>query len=131
MRPATWHRLLALALAGFWAVLPLAGALHDAEHAHRYCAEHGAVEEAGATPEGDADADGSGLHAWEGRLADLHTACGFSFVHRLGDGAGLAPGAIEAPAVPRPGAAPTLPVDPGATGLPALARAPKGSPPAA
>ncbi|AKF86559.1 hypothetical protein MFUL124B02_29460 [Myxococcus fulvus 124B02] len=38
-------RACAATLAVLWLALPLVGALHSDEHAHRYCAEHRAFEE--------------------------------------------------------------------------------------
>ncbi|MCP3057360.1 hypothetical protein LXT21_01060 [Myxococcus sp. K38C18041901] len=38
-------RACAATLAVLWLALPLVGALHSGEHAHRYCAEHRAFEE--------------------------------------------------------------------------------------
>ncbi|MFY1825017.1 hypothetical protein ACN47A_03825 [Myxococcus fulvus] len=40
-------RACAATLAVLWLALPLVGALHADEHAHRYCAEHRAFEELG------------------------------------------------------------------------------------
>lgn len=135
MQHTARHRLLALALAGLWCALPVAGAVHDGEHAHRYCAEHGAVEEAGprAEREGQQPSGTAGL-GLEGAdapsEATAHAACAFSFAHRLGDGArpGPPPGKVLSPPPPRIPA--ELPPGAGYTPRP-LSRAPKASPPVA
>jgi hypothetical protein len=128
--PATL-KLLAFALVGLWVLLPVASALHGAEHAHRYCAEHGAVEE--ATPEaGHAPGvDGPGWSAGDEAVEAGHVACGFAFAHRLADGAVTPRRAAQALASWARDAAPLRPSHAVARGLPVLATAPKGSPPAA
>ena len=130
--PATL-KPLAFALAGLWVLLPVASALHSEEHAHRYCAEHGAVEEVGEAlaSDGAGPADGSagGLDvASDGQGSEAHVDCAFAFVH------GLADGAEAAHACPCVGDAEVASSDLssgrwGVLGLPVLAVAPKGSPP--
>jgi hypothetical protein len=114
-----------------WALLPLASALHGAEHAHRYCAEHGAVEEASTGAGHAPGVDGPGWSAGDEAVESGHVACGFAFAHRLADGAVTPRGAVHALASYAPDAAPLHPPHAVARGLPVLATAPKGSPPAA
>jgi len=113
----------------------VAGAVHDGEHAHRYCAEHGAVEEAGPRAEREGRQPSGtavlGLEASDAPPeATAHAACAFSFAHRLGDGARLGPppGDVLSPLPPRVPA--ELPPGAGYTPRP-LSRAPKASPPLA
>jgi hypothetical protein len=130
--PATL-RLLALALAGLWVLLPVASALHDGDHAHRYCAEHGAVEEVGealaSDGEGSADESAGGLDvAGDGQGSEEHVDCAFAFVHGLGDGAEL----VTAGPVVGDAEVASSGLSSGrrgVRGLPVLAVAPKGSPP--
>lgn|GEM_PF-2420443 len=124
-------RTQSLALVGLWLALPVASALHDGEHAHRYCVEHGAVEEAGEDVAARAPRAGElseGVEAGEAQEAGSHEACAFTFVRGLGDGA--APTRTDVAAAERVARAePLPPQDVGARGLPVLAVAPKGSPP--
>lgn len=125
---------MALALSGLWALLPVAGAVHDGEHAHRYCAEHGAVEEAGPRPEragrqmpsrGESGLEGGGAPS----ESPGHAACAFSLAHRLGDGARPVPTPGDLLSAMPPHVPPALSPGAGHTPRP-LARAPKASPPA-
>lgn len=130
MERSRLQALLALALAGLWVLLPVAGVLHDEDHAHRYCAEHGALEEAGPGVVVAADVDASGLLDADGAdVESVHVACAFEFLHRFGDG--LEVSTDGACAVSRCLAAATgLRASDGVPVLSVLARAPKSSPPA-
>jgi len=85
--PRQGMRISAAALAALWLIVPLLSVFHGS-HAHRYCAEHRAIEEAGA-PEVDAEPvlaayapalDGQWLIAGsdeQGESPALHRACPF------------------------------------------------------
>jgi hypothetical protein len=94
MDPTGWprslratHRFSAFVVALLWCATPILAALHASAEAHRYCAEHGAVEEG---PEGDAveapDAPGPDVAAafGEGGAAESHDGCAFSRFCRFG-----------------------------------------------
>jgi hypothetical protein len=130
-------RVSAAVLAALWLIVPLLSAFHG-PHAHRYCAEHRAIEEAGeldATAEpGRADAlaasDGASFAlgaSAQGTAQESHQACPFVVAQQRDvalpgvEGSGsLTEGAWQ-PVVA--GAEPAEPQ------IPLLASAPKASPP--
>ncbi len=129
MKRSPVQSLVALALAGLWALLPLAGALHDEDHAHRYCAEHGVVEEAGKGAAAAADVDGTGVSDADDGEPDVgHVACAFEFLHRVEDGFEPVAGHAPTASLGVTASAGLLGAD-GVPALPVLARAPKASPP--
>lgn len=125
MKRSTFRSVLALALAGLWAVLPLVGALHDEDHAHRYCAEHGVLEEA---PGGPGSSLREGISAAAAGDEGEHLSCAFDFLHHPEDGLEGAPGGVPVEEGAELSAAGLLAAD-GVEALPVLARAPKASPP--
>ncbi|MEN9798648.1 MAG: hypothetical protein RL653_2344 [Pseudomonadota bacterium] len=130
MKRSRPQSLLALVLAGLWVLLPLASALHDEDHAHRYCAEHGVVEEAGTGAVAAADVDAPGVSDADGAEAGAaHVSCAFEFLHGSGDGLEVPTGRGCALSW-GPSAAVGLRASDGVRVLPVLARAPKSSPPA-
>ncbi len=118
-----------LGLVALWLTLPLASFAHGDDHAHRFCAEHGTIEEGAASA---AHSDGAAGLAWMKDVAadaDVHAPCPVAT-------APTRDAQVEwtvPPASPVQ-AAPALlpePPAPGYAALPLLALAPKASPPAA
>ena len=56
-------RVTAVALALLWGLAPLLSAAHADDHVHRYCAEHGTFEEAGAASAKPSSSAHDALHA--------------------------------------------------------------------
>lgn len=83
------HRFSALLVALLWCAAPVLAALHADAEVHRYCAEHGALEEAGAPPSAepaaDAAAAGAPLASVEGsEQPSAHDGCAFGEYCRFG-----------------------------------------------
>jgi hypothetical protein len=127
------YRFSALLLALLWCAVPVAAGLHADAEAHRFCAEHGALEDGGdAAGGGGATGDRSSVSplAIQGETepSQSHHACAFSLVCRFGDvgwKATLAPAGDVAFTL----AAPSIAGQPAAP-IAVIAVAPKTSPPA-
>lgn len=120
------RRAVAAVLAWTWLAAPLLAIVHTLHETHRYCAEHGALEEAGGVATAAAAPTDGPRAGGEDRAA--HHECSFGRVCRFGRGPApvvLAEGALLRPGeiVPPPPRAPFA-----ARGM-LLARAPKTSPP--
>ena len=119
------HRWSALLVAALWAIAPVLAALHANAEVHRFCAEHGALEEtsqSGAPERGDA---GPAWLASEGQIP--HAGCAFARYCRFDQ---LLIGFVLERAADLQVARP--PERPGAISAPAVALlrlAPKTSPP--
>lgn len=79
------HRFSALLLALVWSAGPLLAALHADGEWHRYCPEHGTLEEAATPTPDDADESGAGARvAGDGAASAEHDACAFAACARFG-----------------------------------------------
>jgi hypothetical protein len=108
-------RLAAVVLSALWSLAPAASVLHELERAHRYCAEHGDLEDTEAGQTGGAPSESS-----------EHERCPFGKVHLTHQTIAIGPTAAV-PLVSCPVATAAL-----AAVLPAIAvleNAPKTSPP--
>ncbi len=120
------HRLAALLVGVFWCAAPILASVHANAEVHRYCAEHGKVEEAvepGALAQADtrpAAHDGS-------QQPPGHDGCAFARVCRFGQVFGQGSPAWSGDFDPTPlvAVAPAEPAPP----LAVLSLAPKTSPP--
>jgi len=119
------HRLSAWVVVVLWCAAPLLAALHAGAEAHRYCAEHGAVEEAAEAAAG-LPADQAPLAQGTDDRASTHEDCSLTPFCRFGQ---LLAQVILAEAGDlEPGSLPTPSVAP-APGVAVLVIAPKTSPP--
>jgi hypothetical protein len=120
------RRLTASGLVALW-LFGLAASLAHASHAHRFCEEHGAFEEAGARPAAATPGDGQAAVHRAAAPASGHQACAFT-----GPGAPFTP-EPEARVAVQPAPAPVAIVVPDARPavhpIDLLALAPKSSPP--
>jgi hypothetical protein len=119
------HRLAALLVGLFWSLAPILAALHANAEVHRYCAEHGMVEEAASGAARAADTHPSAHDASE--PAPSHDGCAFAQVCRFGQVLGplvhFAASELDPTPVPCPVVADPAPP------LAVLLIAPKTSPP--
>jgi hypothetical protein len=81
-RSRATHRLAALLVGVFWCAAPILAAVHANAEVHRYCAEHGMVEEAAAASAAR-PADESAAHDASER-PPAHDGCAFAKVCRFG-----------------------------------------------
>jgi hypothetical protein len=120
------HRLAAVLVTLFWSAAPILAAVHASAEVHRYCAEHGMVEE-GSSARTGAAADARPAARDASAPAPEHDGCAFARVCRFGQVLGpvilVAAGQLD----PTPASAPT-PATP-APPLAVLRLAPKTSPP--
>src|SRR5688500_155021 len=88
-----WHRCAALVVGLLWAVGPALAILHVDARLHRFCAEHGALEEASVPASTDQARGGPTMDAREapeaqaggsGAGGDGHDGCAFSPYCRFG-----------------------------------------------
>jgi hypothetical protein len=120
------HRTSALLVALLWTAAPMLAALHANAEVHRYCAEHGALED-GSTGADTAGVDG-GATASDAGTSAPHDDCAFARYCRFGQLLTLfaLPATGELPVstmiVPRPVMAPPA-------ALAIIRLAPKTSPP--
>jgi hypothetical protein len=128
VRAARWRSLGALGLAGLLGLQLLALVGHGIDSRHRYCPEHGRLEEVATAAGGRAESTAAVSPARDTETAG-HEACVFASVFRQSSSAPERR-AHAAPAVDR--RAPELP-EPRDVPPPiaVLRRAPKGSPPPA
>jgi hypothetical protein len=121
------HRLAVYLVAAVWCATPLLSALHASVEAHRFCAEHGVIEETSAVAEGTAPVSSDQPIARGTDAGTSHEECAFHASGRLQGPSGAV--TSEASALEIPCAAPPRRSDP----VPQLAivdYAPKTSPPA-
>lgn len=123
------HRCAAFLVALLWSAVPVLSVLHADGEAHRFCAEHGTIEESGsvsAPSAPEARSERASANANLGELGSTHDGCAFTQFCRFGqlldqvifDVAALPPTPVASVARP----APALPVA-------LLTLAPKTSPP--
>lgn len=123
------HRFSALLVAVLWSAAPVVAVVHASAETHRYCAEHGAVEESGERDGDVAASDSDSNAAVNGtEPGTSHEGCAFARYCRFGQVLGqfivAATGEIEGIPIPTP-----LRREPAAP-VAVLALAPKTSPPA-
>lgn len=125
------HRFSAFAVALLWAVTPVLASLHASIEVHRYCAEHGVVEEAGAAEDADTPASavqpGVRIGGVDVDEEAHHDDCAFAQFCRFGQT--LIAFALAATGSLDPGAPPAPPADAPPSALAVIFVAPKTSPP--
>jgi hypothetical protein len=123
------YRLPALVIALIWCAAPVLAILHahSGTEVHRYCAEHGALEDVAEAQTRAPTPDESGATVRASETAAAHGECAFSRFCRFGDTLARfvmeTTGVVEAMPVPRPAARVA------AVAIPVFVVAPKTSPP--
>jgi hypothetical protein len=110
-----------------WCAAPILAIVHANAEVHRYCAEHGALEEAGDASNRSAVAEPAGRLFDASETAPSHTGCAFARFCRFGQSPGpvvfSTTGDIEISLIPAP------PLLQPAAIVPVIRIAPKTSPP--
>jgi hypothetical protein len=123
------YRLPALAVALLWCAAPVLAILHahSGTEVHRYCAEHGTLEDVGETQAQAPAPDGNGATVRGSETEAAHGGCAFARYCRFGDTLARfvleTTGVVAAMPVPTP-AARVAPAS-----IPVFVVAPKTSPP--
>lgn len=123
------YRLPALAVALIWCVAPVLAILHahSGTEVHRYCAEHGRLEDVAEGQSPAAEPDGSGATVQGSETEAAHGGCAFAHFCRFGETLARfvleTTGVVEATPVPTPAARVA------AVAIPVFVVAPKTSPP--
>lgn len=120
------HRLSAWAVVLLWCAAPLLAALHAGAEAHRYCAEHDAVEEAAEAAAGVLSDQTGPLARGPEDPAPGHEDCSFTRFCRFGQL--VAQLILDDAGDLEPVSLPTPPLAP-APGVAVIVIAPKTSPP--
>jgi hypothetical protein len=120
------HRLAAVVVAMFWSAAPVLAAVHAQAEVHRYCAEHGMVEE-GSQARPETVADGMPAAHDASSPGPEHDGCAFARVCRFGQV--LGPVILDAAGQLEPAAVACVTAAEPAPPLAVLRLAPKTSPP--
>jgi hypothetical protein len=78
------HRLSAFLVALLWCAAPVLSVLHASAEAHRFCAEHGVLEDAGREETDDTPAERGPVAAGQSDPSTSHEGCAFARFCRFG-----------------------------------------------